>query len=214
MRHALGIYRIFLLILFILVMICSSIGLYYFYGFIQPVEYVTQSLGEITEPGKLEVTLASSIDKPLGFILISPSGKKYTQSSRDTVSMYDTSSITTTITTAETGEWKIRYRNIPRVTTSLTRRFIESDAAILIDTEAIESKDDSQKYVISMTMSAKSYSYTIKAIRRSDGFSLTSSGDGGTTLRLEPYNYKGVWDFYLNTTRKEETYSTAFSYTF
>lgn len=214
MRRILKAYRIFLLVLFVVAMIGGSVALYYFYDFIQPVEYVTQSLGEITEPGKLEVTLASSIDEPLGFTLISPSGKQYTQSSRDVVTTYDKSSITTMVTTAETGEWKIRYRNVAGITTSLTRRFIESNAAILVSTRATKSEDDPSKYVVSMAMSCKNYTYTIKAIRRSDGFSLTSSGDGGATLKLEPYDYKGVWDFYLNTTRGNETYSTVFSYTF
>lgn len=214
MRRILKAYRIFLLILFIMAMIGGSVALYYFYDFIQPVEYVTQSLGEITQPGKLEITLASSIDEPLGFALISPSGKKYTQSSRDIVSTCDKSSITMVITTAEIGEWKIRYRDMAGITASLKRRFIESNAAILVSTKATPSKTDESKYVVSMTMSCKNYSYTIKAIRRSDGFSLTSSGDGGATLNLEPYAYKGVWDFYLNTTRGDETYSTVFSYTF
>ena len=63
-------------------------------------------------------------------------------------------------------------------------------------------------------MSCKNYSYTIKAMRRRDGFSLTSSGEGGAILNLEPYSYDGVWDFYLNTVRGGETYSTVFSYTF
>ena len=214
MRKILKGYRILLLILFIVCMIGGSIALYYFFNFIHPVDYVTQSLGEIAQPGKLEVTLASSIDEPFGFMLISPNGTRYTQSSRDVMAIEDGSSLTLIVTTADIGEWKIRYRDIAGVTTSLTRRFIESNAAILVDTKATKSKTDDSKYVISMTMSCKNYTYTIKAIRRSDGFSLTSSGDGGATLNLEPYAYTGVWDFYLNTTRGNETYSTVFSYTF
>jgi hypothetical protein len=195
-------------------MIGGSIALYYFYNFIQPIDYVTQSLGEVTKAGKLEVTLTSSIDEPLGFILISPSGKHYTQSSRDVESTTNGSSITILVTTAETGEWKIKYRDIATVSISLKRQFIESDAAILVSTKATKSEEDDSEYIVSMTMSNKNYSYTMKAIRRNDGFSLTSSGDGGTTLKLEPYAYKGVWDFYLNTTRGDEEYSTVFSYTF
>jgi hypothetical protein len=207
-----------LLMLFVVIMIGGSIALYYFFNFIHPVDYVTQSLGEIRQPGKLEVMLASSINEPIGFMLISPSGTRYTQSSRDVTAIIDGSSLTMTVTTADVGEWKIRYRNITGVTTSLTRRFIESNAAILVDTKATKSKNNSQtndaEYIVSMKMSCKNYKYTIKAIRRSDGFSLTSSGDGGATLNLEPYAYTGVWDFYLNTTRGDETYSTVFSYTF
>lgn len=214
MRRVLKAYRIFLLILFAVIMIGGSVCLYHFYIFIQPVAYITQSLGEVTQPGKLEITLASSGKEPLGIILISPSGKKYTQSSRDVVSTVDGTTRTMSIITADTGEWKVKYRDIKGVTTSLTRTFEESNAAILVSTKATYDKDDDSKYVVSMMMSSKNYSYTIKAVRRNDGFSLTSSGDGGATLNLEPYPYTGVWDFYLNTTRGDETYSTMFSYTF
>lgn len=214
MRRILKAYRILLLILFIIVMIASSVALYYFYAFIQPVGYTTQSLGEVTQPGVLEVSLTSSSAEPLGFTLISPTGKHYNQSSREIESEYKGSTITTTITTADIGEWKIKYRDIAGVTASLTRKFKESGAAILVKTKATQSEEDESQYVVSMTMSCKNYTYTIKAVRRTDGFSLTSSGDGGATLNLEPYAYTGVWDFYLNTTRGNETYSTVFSYTF
>ena len=207
-------YRFLLLLLFIACMIVGSIFAYHFYDFIEPIEYTTQSLGEVTEPGKLVITIDSTLDEPFGIVLISPSGRQYTQSSRDISLTTDGSSQTLSILTADIGEWKVRYRNIKNVDTSLSRSFYDSNAAILVDTKATVDSQDSSKYVVSMYMSRKNYSYTIKAVRRSDGFSLTSSGDGGATLNLEAYPYSGVWDFYINTTREGEEYSTMFSYTF
>lgn len=210
----LKVYRWLLLLLFIACMIVGSIFAYRFYDFIEPIEYTTQSLGEVTQPGKLVITINSTLDEPYGIVLISPSGRQYTQSSRDIELTTNGSSRTLSILTADIGEWKVRYRNINNVDTSLSRSFYESNAAILVNTKATVDSKDNSKYVISMYMSAKNYSYTIKAIRRSDGFSLTSAGDGGATLNLEAYPYSGVWDFYLNTTRGGEDYSTMFSYTF
>lgn len=213
MRKILKAYRVLLLILFVVIMTIGSFLLYHFYNFIQPVEYEKQAIRTITEPGELEVSITSSSKEPLGVILISPSGREYTQSSRDVENTEDGSTRRLKILTADLGEWKIKYRNIPRITTSVSSNFNKSNAAMLVDTKA--TKDEkTNKITVLINMSSKDYKYTLKAVRRSDGFSLTSSGEGGTTIELEPYPYEGVWDFYLNTTREKETYSTMFSYTF
>lgn len=224
MRYILKIYRIFLLILFVAIMIISSICLYHFYDFIQPIRYITQSVGDVSQPGELTVTLSTSTKEPLGIVLISPSGKEYTQSSRDVKYSFenkssdnkssDNKSSTISIMTADLGEWSVRYRDIAKSNTSVARKFKESDAAILVETKATKDTNSKSKYVVTMYMSSKNYTYTMKAVRRSDGFSLTSSGDGGATLNLEPYAYSDVWDFYLNTKRGNAEYSTMFSYTF
>lgn len=213
MKKILKAYRVLLLILFVVIMAIGSFLLYRFYNFIQPVEYEKQVIRTITEPGELEVSITSSSKEPLGVILISPSGREYTQSSRDVENTEDGSTRRLKILTADLGEWKIKYRNIPRITTSVSSNFNKSNAAMLVDTKA--TKDEkTNKITVLINMSSKDYKYTLKAVRRSDGFSLTSSGEGGTTIKLEPYPYEGVWDFYLNTTRQKETYSTMFSYTF
>jgi len=223
MKRILKIYRGFLLILFIIFMIFSSVALYYFYNFIQPVSYTTKSLGEISEPGKLTIEVIAhpsnnmqifGLNEPIGAALISPSGKEYTQSSRDVDVEIIGSKMTINILTADEGEWHIKYRSMFGVKVSLTRTFSKSNAAMLVSTKATKSSEDQNKYIVSMNISNKNYSYTIKAVRRSDGFSLTSSGDGGATLNIESYSYSGVWDFYLNTMRGDEEYSTTFSYTF
>lgn len=212
MKKILKVYRISLLILFIIGMCACSVGLYWFYEFIQPMEYKTVSLGEITKPGELSVTISSNIDEPVGIVLIAPSGREYTQSSYDLSVETDGSTRKLKILTADIGEWKARYRNSKGIDISLSRSFKESNAAILIATKATKTEDG--KYTVSIDMTSKNYTYTMKAMRRSDGLSLTSSGEGGTTLNLEPYEYAGVWDFYLNTKHGEETYTTMFSYTF
>lgn len=212
MKKILKIYRVILLLLFVIMMAIGSIGLYYFYEFIQPMDYETISLGEITKPGRLSVTISSNISEPVGIVLISPSGREYTQSSYDISSEVSDSTRNLSILTADLGEWKARYRKTDGIKISISRSFKESNAAIIVNTKAIVDKNN--KSTISINMTSKNYTYTMKAVRRNDGFSLTSSGDGGTTLNLEPYAYSGVWDFYLNTKRGNETYSTMFSYTF
>lgn len=214
MKKILKLYRTLLLILFIIMMGIGSFALYQFYNFIQPIDYETQSVGTVTKPGTLIVSIQTTCKEPLGIILISPSGKEYTQSSRDIENTINGSERKIAITTGDLGEWKIKYRKVEKATTTIQRTFKNSNAAILISTKATHDSTNKERYIVSMNMSTKNYTYTIKAIRRSDGFSLTSSGDGGATLNLSPYAYTGVWDFYLNTTRGSETYSTMFSYTF
>lgn len=212
MKYVLRAYRILLLILFMFFMIIGSVCLYYFYDFIQPMSYKTVSLGEITKPGELSVTISSNLSEPVGVVLLSPSGREYTQSSYDVRTEINGNTKKVNILTADLGEWKARYRDERGIKISLSRSFHESNAAILVNTKAVIDKD--KKAVVSMKMTSKNYNYTMKAVRRKDGFSLTSSGDGGSTLNLSEYPYSGVWDFYLNTKRGSDTYSTMFSYTF
>ena len=207
-------YRISIAVLFAILVICGCIGLYGFYLFIQPVNYTVESVGEITKIGELCVSATTSLDQPVGVTLISPSGKEYNQSSTGVKSSSRGSTLTLKVLTAELGEWKVKYRNMIGVDIFLTRSFSNSDAAILIDTKATRDENNPENYIVSINMNNKNYTYTLKVVRRSDGFSLTSSGEGGTTLNLESYPYKGVWDFYLNTKRGDSTYSTMFSYTF
>lgn len=214
MKKILKGYRILLAIIGVVFMICCCIGLYGLYHFIQPISYTTESLGDVTKAGELCVTATSSLDQPVGITLISPNGNEYTQASRNVTSDTKGSTLTLTVLTAELGEWKVKYRNMIGVDVFLTRSFSNSDAAILIDTKATRDSDNPENYIVSMSMNNKNYTYTLKVVRRKDGFSLTSAGEGGTTLNLEPYPYTGVWDFYLNTTRGGITYSTMFSYTF
>ena len=213
-RRIIKAYRIFLFILFLCTMIAGTAGLWVFYEFIQPVSYETYSLGEIMHPGRISVSVSTSRGNDVGIILISPSGKEYTRSSRDVSYAVTEDGFMVSVLTADTGVWNVRMKDVPGVSVSFSRHFDESDAAILVSTSATEDKKPGH-YVVSMQMSAKNYSYTIKAVRRLDGFSLTSRGDGGSILNLEPYAYtSGVWDFYLNTERGSEEYGTVFSYTF
>lgn len=207
-------YRIFLLVLFVAGMAFATFALCKLYAFLQPVETVTATAGNVKEPGKITVTLTTTAKEPPAMVLIAPDGREYTASSRDVETERKGNATSLSILTAQTGEWKVRYRPVLGAEMNLSRSFEKSDAAILVSTSAVRSKSDRNKYEVSFTASRKNYAYTMRAVRRSDGFSLTSQGDGGTTVVLAPYAYSGVWDFYLNTTRGSESYSTSFSYTF